>query len=178
MEQRPAHADLRRATSTAYYAVFHQILRHGAIDFLSNADEDRVADVSRWFTHKGVDDAAGFVVDAASPKVLAAIKKESRQSVQALRHAAGGTIPPQLLLVADAFQTLQEARHSADYDGTYDPIRPVTINHVEDAEAALQAMYWLWLSATAKNPQRQVADRAYRVFLRLALMKSGGPKER
>lgn len=175
---RPALSDLRRATSTAYYALFHQILRHGAFAFLPGGVENEIADVSRWFTHAGIKDACTVVLQADSGKPLPQIKKDSRTSVMALRSAGGGRVSPQLVTIADSFISLQEARHSADYDGNYDPVRAVTLNHVQDADAALRECWSLWRAATSPRSHRQADAAAYRVFLRLALLHSGAPRAR
>lgn len=176
---RPAVSDLRRATSTAYYAVFHQIVRHSALDFLPTASEVEVADIARWYSHAGLLSAAGLAIDAGSTRPLAAVGKNDKTAVMALRSSSGRTaVTSQLILVADAVQTLQLARHSADYDANYDPIRAVTINHVQDARAALKSIRSLWRAGNSPKPSRLAAHATYRTFLRLALLKSGGPKGR
>lgn len=175
---RPALADLRRATSTAYYALFHQIVRHGSFVFLPGGTEPEVAEVARWFTHTGVLSAATLVTEAASVRGADRIKKPYRTGVLALRSAAMGAIPGDLVTVADAFRSLQEARHGADYDGNYDPVRAVTINHVQDAEAAVKATWSMWLARGSSNPDRRTVSEAYVCFLRLALLQSGPPKGR
>lgn len=176
---RPALSDLRRATSTAYYALFHQIIRHGAFDFLQGDDEAEIAEIARWFTHTGVLSAAQMVVDAASTRRLDQIKKEKRAAVMALRSVSPQqVIPTDLLQVAESFISLQEARHRADYDGNYDPVRSVTINHVQDAEVAVHATWRLWRGYFVQNQRRRQEHEAYACFLRLALLSSGGPKGR
>lgn len=175
---RPALSDLRRATSTAYYAVFHQFIRHGAYDFLPEANEDEAAHISRWYTHTGVLRASELVALAGTPTELARIKRGSRSGVIALRAAGGGSVPLSVLKIADAFRTLQEARHSADYDGNYDPVRSVTIGHITDAEQALGTMRYLWRSGSVQAPDRLREHAGYRTFLRLALLKSAGPQDR
>lgn len=58
----------------------------------------------------------------------------------ALRSAAGHQpIHQDLVIIADSFGTLQAARHDADYNGNYDPVRASAMNHIDDAEAALKA---------------------------------------
>lgn len=176
---RPPLSDLRRATSTAYYALFHQILRHGAIDFLTEATEEEIADISRWYTHKGVHDAADLVLLAASDRPTALVKREKRQGVMAIRAANGGVVPDELVQLADAFQDLQAARHSADYDGNYDPARAVTLAHVEAAQQGLEAAWQLWrFGQQTRNAARRDKHTSYLIFLRLALLISGGPKAR
>lgn len=175
---RPALADLRRATSTAYYALFHQIVRHGSFHFLPCANEDQAAGVARWFTHTGILKAAQLVLTAAGAKPLNSVAKDDRSAVMALRASAGGQIDPRVVLVADSFQSLQNARHQADYDGSYDPYKPVTLSHIDDAQAAVEATWWLWRSGATRSAKRQSAHATYCCFLDLAIMKSGGPKGR
>ncbi len=175
---RPALSDLRRATSTAYYALFHQIVRHSAFDFLPSAAESEVAEIARWYTHTGVFTAAALVMDAGSPAPLPGIRKTDRTSVMAIRSAGRNRVAADLITVADAFRTLQQARHSADCDGNYDPVRAVTINHVEDAEAALTATRSLSRAGLSPKANRRSDNAAYRTFLRLSLLKSGGPRSR
>lgn len=175
---RPAISDLRRATSTASYALFHDIVRHGSADFLPSGGEDEIAHVARWFTHRGVRDTAELVTTAVSPKRLDQIGKDRRGGVMAIRTSGNGSVPDRLQTVADAFQSLQDARHSADYDGNDDPVRAVTLNHVDQAEEALKAARWLWKGDQTTQTARQSENAAYRTFLRLALLRSGGPKSR
>lgn len=104
--------------------------------------------------------------------------KEQREGVMALRTANGGAVPPDLLTLADGFQQLQDAGHRADYDGNYDPVRAVTLNHVDDSETALKSAWRLWRAGNQQDPARQETNRAYRLFLRLALLRSGGPSAR
>lgn len=173
---RPALSDLRRATSTAYYALFHQIIRHGAFEFLPEAGEDEAADIARWFTHTGVFGAAGLVLAAASQKTQ--FPKQDTVAIMSIRSSANGTMNDRLVTVADAFQSLQAARESADYDGNYDPVRAVTVNHVQDAQQALRDTRLLWAGRSDKWKRGTGIDPSYRTFLRLALLKSGGPRGR
>ena len=176
---RPALSDLRRATSTAYYALFHQLIRHGAFEFLPSATEEEAADVARWFSHTGVFSAAGLVLAADTAKPIGQFGKHDRVAVTALRSAAGqDPLPTRVVTVADAFQSLQEARTAADYDGNYDPVRAVTINHVQDADQALGDCRLLWKGQVKRGARTTGVDATYRTFLRLALLKSGGPKGR
>lgn len=116
---------------------------------------------------------AGLRAGAGRPAV-----SDLRRATSTSIRSAGDGVPSQLVVVADAFQALQSARHSADYDANYDPVRAVTINHVQDAETALKAAYSLWRASTSPKPHRQAAHATYSGYLRLALLKSGGPKGR
>lgn len=172
---RPALCDLRRATSTAYYALFHQILRHGVVAAVPTATEAEISRVARWFTHTGVRQSAGWVVSAASSN---APRKEDREAVQLLRGGPCQGVPPQLLQVAEAFIQLQDARHLADYSNDYDPIRYVTIDHVDTADLAVRATWSMWRAGQSTKQSRLDVHDSYRRFLHLALLKSGGPRAR
>lgn len=67
------------ATSTAY-ALFHQIVRHRAFDFLPKGSESEIAEIVRWHTHTGTLDAAGLVIDAASTTPLSLLKSGGPRS--------------------------------------------------------------------------------------------------
>lgn len=172
---RPALADLRRATSTAYYALFHQVVTHASKDFLPDGTDSEIADVARWFTHTGVYSAAGVVLAGAR---TAQPRRDLVTPVQSLRSACGGTVSHDLLVVADAFKSLQDARHDADYNGNYDPSRAVTLAHVQEASLAVRKTWALWSARTSPRKNRQALHAGHATFLRLSLLYSGGPKAR
>lgn len=178
---RPARSDLRRATSTAYYALFAQITRHGALDTLPVADEDAIARLARWFTHTGIKKVCDWVVVADRTHGSAAVQipKASAEGVATLQAAwASSGPPPDLVTVATSFVELQEARHRADYDGLYDPTRPKTGTHIDLCDQALRSARRLWTPSGTSDSARREASQAYGVFLRLALAASGGPRAR
>lgn len=98
---------LRRATSSAYYALFHGLIGD-ATTRLTGPDPTRDRDrhtLSRWYSHAEMRTVCQWVI----------------------RLTRGGSVPngvadllapsvPQLADVARAFIQLQEARHEADYD--------------------------------------------------------------
>lgn len=172
---RPALCDLRRATSTAYYALFHQITRHGVFASVPSAEEEEVARIARWFTHTGIRQACAWVQVASSPR---APKQQDREAVDLLRRYPRQPVPHQLVLVADSFVELQNARHDADYSNDYDPNRPVTLDHVLTADAAIRATWSMWTAQESTRPARIEVHDAYRRFLQLAMLKSGGPRAR
>lgn len=170
---RPAWTDLRRATSTAYYAVFHQILRHGALVVLPRATEEDIAKVARWQSHAAIKKAADSVVRAHAALSLGAgpAPREYRAAVDALIAASRvhGALPQQLVDAATLFSILQDARQTADYDGEYDPTRRETRIHISDAQTALDNLWELWTFQDSEDPVQQEAHESYRVFLLLAL---------
>lgn len=99
---RPKQANLRRAVSTAYYAVFHLL----AADAAAQASAARPAGLSikvqRALDHKEMKDAAKGFKSSNLPEIIAPL--------------INGGLPVELIAVADAFIRLQEERHRADYD--------------------------------------------------------------
>ena len=48
---RPRTAYLRRATSTAYYALFHELVQHGARRAARNGPVEHQQAIGRWYAH-------------------------------------------------------------------------------------------------------------------------------
>lgn len=111
---RPRQSDLNRAISTAYYALFHAVAR-------SNADRLVGTGVNRsnkaWVqAYRALDHGSG---------------KTACQQVPSLGFSPG------LVIVAQAFTALQEARHKADYDPDFRPSRRDALAAVAQAELAI-----------------------------------------
>ena len=92
----PRQSDLKRAISTAYYALFHAIARNGA-DLLVGVDPERAETAWRQ-TYRALDHGSA---------------KNACAGLRAL------SFPPALIRCGEAFVALQEARHQADYDPDY-----------------------------------------------------------
>src|SRR5437879_6207016 len=92
----PRQADLRRAVSTAYYALFHAIARNNA-DLLVGVGPKRPNKAWRRL-YRSIDHGPA--------------KKRCGE-------VAGLKFPPGIVRCANTFVALQEARHLADYDPTY-----------------------------------------------------------
>jgi hypothetical protein len=93
----PTQAGLRRAVSTAYYALFHLLIDEAVSNWAVARHRSKLA---RTFDH------------GAMKKVCEDQIKKSRSD----------GIPAPLALLADVAQTfveLQSARHTADYDNSY-----------------------------------------------------------
>jgi uncharacterized protein (UPF0332 family) len=90
----PKQASLRRAVSTAYYALFHLLI-----------DEA----VSKWAVER-------------QRSVLARTFEHGKMKAicdDVLKSAKGGSgVPPELSIVARSFIQLQQHRHTADYDNS------------------------------------------------------------
>lgn len=91
--RRPKQADLRRAVSASYYAVFHALCRSNA-DSLAGKGSSRPE--RAWHqTYRATDHG---------------------QASKRCKAARGRGFPVEILSFADAFVVLQEHRHRADYD--------------------------------------------------------------
>ena len=110
-EGQAGQAHLRRAVSTAYYALFH-LLVYDATQRMFGAQDDRAAlrsCLARAFTHSNMAKVAkDFAAAGAARK---------RQLGGRLRPALDGLkVQPEIGKVARNFIALQDARHTADYD--------------------------------------------------------------
>jgi uncharacterized protein (UPF0332 family) len=119
----PKQASLRRALSTAYYALFHLLISESVANW--NRPDLR-ASLGRAFDHRPMKAASNRILDSRSfpfsgedPLVVANLRT-----------------------VADKFARLQEKRHVADYDNTILWTRDDALFQVQSAERA----FTLWRS--------------------------------
>jgi uncharacterized protein (UPF0332 family) len=98
--RRPRQASLRRAISSAYYALFHLLIHEATLRVIRNPALRHK--FSRAFEHADMKSASGAFANA-QPARLATL-------------TGGLPIPPQLQTLATAFVELQQARHEADYN--------------------------------------------------------------
>jgi len=92
----PKQASLRRAVSTAYYALFHLLIDEAVGQWAVVRQRSIIA---RTFEHDKM------------KKVCAEVAEKSK---------SGANLPPDLITVATAFMQLQQHRHTADYDNSKD----------------------------------------------------------
>src|SRR5712691_4729206 len=116
----PKQASLRRAVSTAYYALFHLLV-----------DEA----VSKW----AVERQRSILARTFEHAKMKAICDEVLKSVK-----GGGSVPPELNTVAHNFIQLQQHRHTADYDNSKQWSRTDVLNVLNLATDAFNA--WLAIS--------------------------------
>ena len=90
----PKQASLRRAVSTAYYALFHLLIQEGCANWNHKATKDYLA---RAYEHKTMNDASKHTENATYPP------------------SVSPTVVAKLRAVARAFRELQQERHLADY---------------------------------------------------------------
>jgi len=111
---KPKQASLRRAISTAYYALFNLLIREASSNWKNDAQRMRLA---RSFEH-------GKMKKVSDAVVHLKFSGHDRQIVAGLKN------------VADAFASLQEARHGADYDGARKWSRTEVLGIVKQADTA------------------------------------------
>lgn len=100
---------MRRAVSTAYYAVFHMLVE----DFVANWPfPDQRARLARMFDHKKMREAAFTPKDEKNPTPTEA----------------------SLVAIRTAFRQLQADRHRADYDLSWDIVATDVTNAIALAE--------------------------------------------
>ncbi len=120
---KPKQASLRRAVSSAYYALFHLLVEEGASELVANPELRHL--VRRAFDHGEMKDAAKSFSSGNLPSNLAA--------------TFGAVVPSDLQDVARAFITLQEARHDADYNLTVRFYRTTAQDYLRQAHCAIDA---------------------------------------
>lgn len=121
--RRPRQVSLRRAVSTAYYAVFHLL---GLEYTLMFSDDPAVrAGIFRAVNHADVQKAAR---DFSNPKL----------PLPGVLVSKGVVVTPELLNVAKSFIDLKDARTSADYDLSTTYTRAQVAAFVELAEQVFE----------------------------------------
>jgi hypothetical protein len=131
---RPRTAYLRRATSTAYYALFHELVQHGARRAAGAGPIGHQQAIGRWYAHGNFKKAARWVEDIASGRT------PPNPVRLLLVDPVTGAAPVDLEVLASAFSELQEARHGADYDSSFDATRLSVLGHVNTARSGIDAI--------------------------------------
>jgi len=115
--KRPRQTDLKRAMSTAYYAVFHQLCWNTADTFIGTKSAQRSTPAWRQ---------AYRSVDHAFAKTQCRKSSVMEQFPQAIQD------------FANAFVELQIARHDADYDPLHRLARSEVSSEIDKAERVIQ----------------------------------------
>jgi uncharacterized protein (UPF0332 family) len=99
---KPNEASVRRAVSTAYYALFHFLIRDAITNWKHTDHHSRLA---RTFDHKRMKDASAAILKEIGNATNSAMMADPEQAARF-----------KLSIVSQAFIDLQQARHRADYD--------------------------------------------------------------
>lgn len=122
---RPRAVWLRRAVSSAYYALFHAICLEGARTLLPHGSQQQQLVIARAFGHREVKDCCSWIAGRQG-----GIHQRVRPVVDDLKNSP-------LVGLASAFCDLQEARHRADYDHMSPFTKAAVAGHIEDARKAM-----------------------------------------
>jgi hypothetical protein len=98
----PSQANLRRAVSTAYYALFHLLVRATVLKWNEPLHQARIA---RIFEHERMKKVSGATIKS----IGADIDPVDSNSIEGISRT-------ELTKVAQSFIILQQARHDADYN--------------------------------------------------------------
>lgn len=143
---RPRTIDHRRAVSAAYYALYHQLI-DACLDliFPGGIPEAARHAAARWFDHGDIADVCQWVLKVAT---YTTPQKERPQGVKdngvwelfSVPTSGGrrSAVPVSVRFTADAFVTLQRARHDADYDHSARFPKAVARTHVLTAARAIK----------------------------------------
>jgi uncharacterized protein (UPF0332 family) len=136
-KRRPKQASLRRAISTAYYALFHLLTFDAArvlIGFIK--DQALQARIQRSFAHRQLKDVSrAFTFQAKSGKSPSPrLPSEIDDFVNAIADP-----PRDLIRVASALVQLFEARQQADYHTDHQYTRDEAAERVDSAVEAFHA---------------------------------------
>ena len=118
-KKKPKQASLRRAVSTAYYALFHLLIAETVSNW---KNINQRADLARAFEH-------GRMKQASKPGNIA--KLFSHQTLLVVTNLSS---------VANAFTQLQQSRHRADYDNSAKWTRTQVMTQINLAIDAFQAL--------------------------------------
>lgn len=130
---RPRQVSLRRAVSSAYYALFHRLIAFSVQNVLGAAARAGPIglEMSRWFDHGRMKTvSAWFSRRGSIPPRVASL----------LGYASGSAVPQDLNNVAATLTHLQEERHRADYDLSYRLSRTQATQLVAQVEVAFQQL--------------------------------------
>jgi len=149
--RRPKQASLRRAVSTAYYALFHLLTLEATDRMITghNRDSLRLA-MRRAFDHVGMKEACKEIVKPNARRLSRCMANQSPSVT--------------LKKVADTFVALQQARHEADYDLFRTFTRSEVLTLVGQVERAF--LYWKAISKDVEADVLLVALLAHRGLFR------------
>lgn len=125
---RPKQSFLRRAVSTAYYALFHYLCWQTACHLLPEGTIELRLRLVRSIDHASIRRVCEWIANPAGAP------EHVRAMVDLLAETTG------ILNVALAFPDLLQARHQADYNHLGGFSKPAATQLIDDAEAAIRDM--------------------------------------
>jgi hypothetical protein len=125
---RPRQSYLRRAVSTAYYALFHSLCWGATCHLLPDGTLREQLALARSIDHAALKQVCEWI---ANPRQAPTHVRD----IVAVLGATDG-----ILNVALAFPDLLQARHQADYDHLGGFSKPAAVQYVDAAETAIRGM--------------------------------------
>jgi hypothetical protein len=135
--KRPKQASLRRAVSTAYYALFHLLITETVRNWKRARERNTLA---RMFDHGPMRKACDKTCSGLNAYFNT--NPPPGQQLMTARH---------LHLVADTFLRMQQDRHSADYDSSKKWSRTDVIAKVDSVAFAFQTWKIIRKDASAQD---------------------------
>jgi uncharacterized protein (UPF0332 family) len=126
--KKPRQASLRRAVSTAYYALFHLLASSGAETVGPIRPVELRSRIRRAFTHDGMKAVCATFLTGKIGNLSDDIKSLITPPLE-----------PEFALLANAFIDLQQARHVADYDFSRPMTREEVLSNIDLAERSFVA---------------------------------------
>jgi hypothetical protein len=136
-------AYLRRAVSTAYYALFHLL----SFEAASLARGPHTLALKRGFQHGQMLNASRAMLPRAGSKPA---NPPGVDLVPVKNVSHGVQVPREVSNVAWFFMTLQGMRHEADYNS----VQPVTVGQANDAIDYMRSAFAYWRVARTSDAAR------------------------
>lgn len=126
---RPRPTDLRRATPSAYYALYHGITRFIAWRSLPERPEHEWLRLTRSISHNAVRQTCDLIADPgrSGPANLSPLVDEANSDADLAR-------------MCEAFGALQDARHRADYDHLASVAKAEVVTQIADVRDVLSGL--------------------------------------
>ena len=118
-KKRPKQANLRRAVSAAYYALFHYLTVEACRAIMGTHNEQRGYRhaLARGFEHGSMKNACDRFKDGALPEsLLRALPSDVVQQPKQKQDKPMLIVPAEISDIAATFVETQQKRHRADYD--------------------------------------------------------------
>jgi hypothetical protein len=122
---RPKQSSLRRAVSTAYYALFHLLIDAAVKNIVRGGSNEMENQLRRGFDHRAMKEVCKSI--------------SSTTPLGPANHLLDGPISNDLKIVADVFDSMQTMRHLADYDLAKSFIRTQVVALIEETDSAFRA---------------------------------------
>lgn len=138
----PTDADLRRAISATYYALFHHLIDAAVAHLLPTGAPDQRAALAHGFEHSRMREVCQRVTRLST--------QPNPNPLPPAARVLGGTVPNELARVAEAFDFLQRHRFDADYDRV-PPVDRISLAGAQGALTQVETAFADWAHLEAAN---------------------------